>query len=77
MLDVQDIVNNSPTSALGGMTPSQALYGTLPANVTRPPTEALVELLGFERCAADRALPRMCLRPLRAPACTCGPAVAI
>ncbi|PSC75938.1 acetyl-synthetase [Micractinium conductrix] len=36
VLTVMQMVNNSPTSALGGMAPTKALFGTLPSNMNLP-----------------------------------------
>lgn len=57
---VQQMVNNAPTSALGGMAPTKALFGTLPANMNLPSMDSMVDLLGFTNSAqaadADAAL---------------------
>ena len=45
------MVNNSPTSALGGMAPTKALFGTLPSNMNLPLLDDIVRLLGFTSSA--------------------------
>ncbi|PSC75634.1 hypothetical protein C2E20_1435 [Micractinium conductrix] len=49
--DVMQMVNNSPTSALGGMAPTKALFGTLPSNMNLPLLDDIVRLLGFTSSA--------------------------
>ncbi|PSC67416.1 KRAB-A domain-containing 2-like isoform A [Micractinium conductrix] len=51
VLTVMQMVNNSPTSALGGMAPTKALFGTLPSNMNLPLLDDIVRLLGFTSSA--------------------------
>ncbi|PSC70012.1 leucine-rich repeat family [Micractinium conductrix] len=51
VLTVMQMVNNSPTSALGGMVPTKALFGTLSSNMNLPLLDDIVRLLGFTSSA--------------------------
>ncbi|PSC73817.1 KRAB-A domain-containing 2-like [Micractinium conductrix] len=51
VLTVMQMVNNSPTSALGDMAPTKALFGTLPSNMNLPLLDDIVRLLGFTSSA--------------------------
>ena len=51
ILTVMQMINNSPTSALGGMAPTKALFGTLPSNMNLPAMDDIAPLLGFTTSA--------------------------
>lgn len=49
MLHVQRMLNNAPTSALGGMSRSQALYGAPDQTTQLPSVDTIIALLGFTK----------------------------
>jgi hypothetical protein len=51
------MVNSSPTSALGGMSPTEALFGTKPAVANRPSVDKIVQLLGLSSSAEATGAP--------------------
>lgn len=49
VLHVQRMVNDQPSTALGGMTRSEALYGAPTMCAKLPTAQTLIDLLGFTK----------------------------
>lgn len=49
VLHVQKMLNNAPSTALGGMTRSEALFGAPDQTEKLPSAEAIINLLGFTK----------------------------
>lgn len=49
MLHVQKMLNNAPSTALDGMTRSEALFGAPDQTEKLPSAEAIIDLLGFTK----------------------------
>ncbi len=48
-MHVQRMVNDAPTTALGGMTRSEALFGAPSQTRKLPTAQELIDLLGFTK----------------------------
>ena len=49
VLHVQKMLNNAPSTALGGMTRSEALFGAPDQTEKLPSAETIIKLLGFTK----------------------------
>lgn len=49
VLHVQRMVNDAPTTALGGMTRSESLFGAPSTTEKLPKAEEIIKLLGFTK----------------------------